>query len=507
MTKTEQRYKAVKQHKKKMEARNSHLDFMQFCWNKDRREDPFIIGFHTREICNRIDRAFEDYRNGKSTYLVISVHHRSGKSDLVSRYLGAHFLGEFPTAEVMQVSYGAELATKFSTFGRNLVTGRKYKELYPEIRLSADTKKKNDWILADQNGNTDGKLFASGLHSGLTGSGFALGILDDYCSGREEAESLVQRDKAWDAFKDDFMSRKAPVHIVIIIATRWHLDDIIGRIKETMKNEEKFPKFEMMEFPARAEDYTGDKQYTGKYLFLERYSEDWYDTEYAILGKYSSSALLDCNPEKRLGGQLSTNGIVIEEPAKAPQFYQVKWARIWDLAHTEKQRQKDDPDYTSGTLLAFESRPKDPVKHLWVKHVYRTREGAKKRDAEIKQIADMDGVYVKQAIEDSPDCKDAYIYIRESIPQVSWNQIPLKGDKTVRATPLEAIFESPGHVHVVRGDWNHAWIDEIRKFDGTGSGHDDQVDNLSAGYIFLVGQSVNLSDRVKKQLAQRRQSR
>lgn len=485
--------------------RKSHENFMQFCWTKDKKEDPFIVGFHTREICNRIDRAFEDYRNGKSTYLVISVHHRSGKSDIVSRYLGAHFLGEFPTDEVMQVSYGADLAIKFSTFGRNLVKSKKYQELYPKIQLSADTKKKNDWILADENGNTDGKLFASGLHSGLTGSGFALGILDDYCSGREEAESQVQRDKAWDAFRDDFMSRKAPAHIVIIIATRWHLDDVIGRIKEEMKANEKFPQFEYMEFPARAEDYTGDKQYTGKYLFLERYSEDWYETEYAVLGKYSSSALLDCNPEKRLGGQLSMAGIVIED--KAPPFFQVKWARVWDLAHTEKQRQKDDPDYTSGTLLAFEKRPKDPVLHLWVKHVYRTREGAKKRDAEIKNIANMDGIYVKQAIENSIDSKDAYQYIRDALPEISWNEITIKGDKTVRATPLEPIFESIGHVHVIRGDWNQAWIDEIRRFDGTGSGHDDQVDNLSAGYIFLVNQSVTMSDSIKKQLAQRRNKR
>ena len=181
-----------------VKAKNSHLKFMQYCWMKSKSLNPFIVGFHTREICKKIDKALEDYRNGISSYLLISVHHRSGKSDIVSRYLGAHFLGEFPTDEVMQVSYKAEFAASFSGYGRNVMKSEKYQELYPEIKLSSDTNKKNEWLIADNNRkNSGGKLYASGLHSGLTGNGFALGILDDYCSGRAEAESLVQRNNAW----------------------------------------------------------------------------------------------------------------------------------------------------------------------------------------------------------------------------------------------------------------------------------------------------------------------
>lgn len=487
-------------------TKNHHLSFIKHCWMKNNKTDPFIIGFHTRRICNKIDKAIEDYRNGKSSYLLISVHHRSGKSDLVSRYLGAHFLGEFPTDEVMQVSYKAEFAASFSGFGRNVMKSDKYKELYPNIKLSSDTNKKNEWLIADSKGkNTGGKLYASGLHSGLTGNGFSLGILDDYCSGRAEAESLVQRNNAWESFTDDFMTRMAPVNIVIILATQWHWDDINGRIRQAMKDNPDFPKFQTLAFPARRRDYKGSGTYPGKYLFLERFSEEWYLTQYATLGKYSAFSLLDCDPQMRTGGQLSTNGIIFEDLSAFPDLFRIKYTRVWDLAHTQKQRQKDDPDYTSGTLLAFEKKAGDPILHLWVRHVFRVRAGATQRDNEIKRIAGMDGSFIKQAIEDSPDAKDAYDYIISSLPQISWNKINISGgDKTVRATPLEPIFEAPGHVHVVKGNWNQDWMDEIIKFDGLGTGHDDQVDNLSAGYIFLRSSSLHMTDKIRKALAQRR---
>jgi len=494
--------------RKSLRVKGNHLKFMQHCWRKNKKLYPFIIGFHTKRICKRIDKAIDDYRNGESSYLLISVHHRSGKSDIVSRYLGPHFLGEFPNDEVMQVTYKAEFAASFSGYGREIMRSQIYQELYPNVKLSDDTKKKNEWLIADKTRiNTGGKLYASGLHSGLTGNGFSLGILDDYCSGRAEAESLVQRNNAWDAFTNDFMTRIAPVGIVIILATQWHWDDINGRIQQAMKDDPNFPRFETMVFPARSRDYKGPGRYSGKYLFLERFSEKWYLTQYATLGKYGSQALLDCNPQLRTGGLLSLDGIILEDLKNFPDLFRLKFARIWDLAHTAKQRQKDDPDYTSGTLLAFEMRQNDPVLHLWIKHVIRFRHAATKRDTEIKRIAEIDGPFVKQAIEDSPDAKDAHDYIRNALPSISWNKINITGgDKTVRATPLESIFETPGHVHVAKENWYRDWLDEIIKFDGLGTSHDDQVDNLSAGYIFLITNTLRMSDKLRKSLAQRRKN-
>lgn len=475
-------YLELAEEKRRRGARARHLDFMQYVW---RGLDPFAIGFHTRAICARIDKAIADYREGKTTYLLINVHPRSGKTEIISKKLGPHFLGEFPQAEVMQVSYAADLAIRFSAHGRSIITDPLYQSLYPNVKLTEDANQKKDWRLT-----AGGGLMAAGLQGGLTGNGFALGILDDYCSGRAEAESKVQRDNAWDAFTNDFLTRIAPVGIVIVLATQWHVDDITGRIKQAMADDPAFPRFEIMAFPAKAADYEGEGEYPNEYLFEERYSKQWYETQYATLGKYSASALMDCRPISRSGGRFGVGNI---EWLDALPDKPLRWVRVWDLAHTAKQRSGDDPDFTSGTKLAFEKRPGDPVPHLWVAHVFRTREDAAKRDPMIKAIAMADGAQIKQGVEVSLDAKDAFQYFRQAMPQISWYAIQCKrGDKGTRATPLEPIFEAPGHVHVLRGKWNDDWIDELLRFDGLGKDHDDQVDNLSAGYIWLMTQYVGV---------------
>jgi predicted phage terminase large subunit-like protein len=477
----------------------THLGFMKATWMK---KTPLLVGFHTERICEAIDEAFKKFRKGESSYLLINVHHRVGKTDLVSRYLGPHFLGEFPNDEVMQVSYQANLASSFSTFGRNIVKSDAYRSIYPNVHLSRETNRKNDWVLVDEKGEaTGGRLYASGLQSGLTGNGYHLGILDDYCAGRAQAESLVYRNNSWEAYTNDFLTRAAPVSITIVLATQWHVDDISGRIKKAMEEDSDFPRFNILTFPARASDYTGKGKYPHEFLFEERLGKRWYLSQYSTLGPYSAAALLDCNPHIRSGGRFDISGIDWLD------YIQVdndrRWIRVWDLAHTAKERAGDDPDWTSGTLLAFEMKKDDPVPHLWIKNVVRTREGAAKRDKTIEGIAIADGLYVRQAVGHSLDAKDAFEYLQKAMPQISWKSILEKGDKAARATPLEPIFAAPGHVHAERGEWNDAWIDELLRFDGSGRDHDDQIDNLSAGYQNEVG-SAQADPRAGMALAARR---
>lgn len=497
----EQEYLELLEEEERDVARSSHLAFMDYCWMKN---DPFIPGFHTRAICARIDQAFEDFRNGKSTYLKINVHHRSGKSDILSRYTPPHFLGEFPDCEVMSVSFKAALTEKFTAFARNIVRSKKYAELYPRVGLSKESNAKAYWEIVDKETGepTFGKLFGSGLTSGITGSGGHLVLCDDPIAGRAAAESKTIRDNVWSAIADDLLTRLAPVHIVIFLMTTWHWDDPSGRISQAMEDDPDFPQFEELTFPARAEDYRGPGTYPGKYLFLERYPEQWYRTQRAVLGKYSAAALLDCNPMPRTGGMLTTEWITyVDEMAVDSDKV---WARVWDLAHTAVQRNGDDPDWTSGTLMAFERRGNDPVPYLYVADVARTREGAVKRDKMIRLKATGDGVYVRQAIENTIDSKDAYEYVSAALPEISWTKINGKGDKAARATPLEAIFAAPGHVIVARAEWNDDWVDEIMRFDGGGQDHDDQVDNLSAGYAMLVASAAHIDDESSAALAARR---
>jgi hypothetical protein len=483
LRKSRQVYYELLKEKAIREARKDHLTFIQYCW---RKTEPFITGFHTRIIAEEIDRAIENFRQGISSYIFISVHHRSGKSDLVSRYLGPRFLGLFPDCEVMQTTYASHLATKFSRFGRNLIQRKEYQEIFPEITLDPKSQAANDYKVFFEGKDLQGSLFSSGLISGLTGNGAHLAILDDYLSGREDAESLALRNKTWNSFTNDFMTRLAPTHIVIILATNWHYDDIKGRIIKEMAENPDFPRFKFLIFPAKKEDYKGPGIYPNQYLFEERLGASWYKTQYATLGLYGSSALLDCNASPRGAAILNTGNIIYHEDSI--EFPRLRYHRIYDVAHTEKQRTGDDPDYTRGTLLAFELREGDPVPHLWIKHSWRGRYKAPERDKKIKEISELDGPYVKIGVESSVDAKDAVEYVKIAVPDrtVIGIEIAGRGDKVIRATPLEPIFDAPGHVHLLRGDWNFDFIDEIKHFDGTGGTHDEAIDNMSAGYALLM---------------------
>lgn len=483
----------------KLDALMYHEKFMRYVWqNKD---EPFLVGYHTKRICEEIDEALDRYRQGLSTFLLIKVPFRHGKSDLCPRYFTPRFEALFPNSNTMIVAYASSLAEKFSRFARGIVKSARYQELVSALpgkrRLSKEKSAINSWGLEGYLGMVN----ASGILSGITGDGYSLGILDDFCSGRADAESATIREKTWEAVSEDFLTRRAPVSITIVQATPWHVDDVIARIERKMKEDPKFPRFKVIAFPAKDEAYLElDRPIKSKYLFPERFSDEWYESQFATLGAYGSSGLLQCDPYIRSGGRLSTEGIVYED--EMPWDQELEWMRIWDLAHTAKQRSGADPDWTSGTRMAFTTPTKeDPIRHLYVANVKRMRLGASERDKVIKITAETDGYYVRQGIENTIDSKDAFEYIQRSIPEITWEKLEIKGDKAARATPLEAIFACPGHVHVKRGDWNEDWLDEIMRFDGRGKDHDDQVDNLSAGYQFLVNSSRLFSDKVQEDMA------
>lgn len=467
-------------------AKKSHLRFMQYCWQKS---EQLKVGIHTKEICRLIDNAIEDLRNDKSTFLLIKVHFRAGKSDIISRFLPPHFLGEFPDKDVMVVSYGQSLSENFSKFSRSLINSTSYKELYPNYELVGGVQ---SWGFKEHYG----VVTESGITSGITGKGYTLGICDDYISSRADAESEVIRASLWEHFTNDFLTRRSPTSITIVLATPWHVDDIIGRIERKIDPhsedyDENFPKFKVISFPAMDGDVEigvknkekyGDNKYHVekihyKYLFPERFDENWYKSQFASLGSYSASGLLQCNPQMRGGNLFSTDKIQYHN--SVDEFPKTKYYRVWDLAHTARQTQKDDPDYTSGTLLTYTKI--DGVWHLWIKDVARMRGKSPERDNFIRLVSDKDNSGVSIIVENSIDSKDAISNMQTILNgRRIVKPININIDKVARASYIEPIFES-GHVHILRGEWNLDWLKEVKEFPS--GKHDDQVDNITAGYF------------------------
>lgn len=394
-------------------------------------------------------------------------------SEIISRKLPAHFLGLFPDGKVLMTGHTASLAVGYSKESRNLLMTDRYHDLFPNTELNPFDSSASHWKVSGRNG----EVFACGLGGSMAGQGYTLGIVDDYCRNREAAESPGQREKMWGSFTNDFLTRRAPRSITIITATPWHVDDIIGRIKKSMQDDPFFPKFEFVVIPAFSDEYDQG------ILFPERFNRGWYEEQKAALGSYGTASLLQCNPVQQGGNVLQIDNV---KRVPLDKFPDIPYARIWDLAHTEKQRNSPDPDYTSGTLLAFRRKPGAPrLWELWIKDVKRFRYDAPKRDNQILNITIQDGPYVKVAIERSIDSRDAFQHLQKLLlGQRVVSPIPIRSDKVVRASALEPLFED-GDVYIPEGvTWHQAWQEELSEFPN--GRHDDMVDNLSAGYLYFV---------------------
>lgn len=272
-------------------AQTDLLAFMSYCWWMP---TPLRIGRHTLATCARLTKAVDDYlKHGKMTYLLINMPFRHGKSDMVSRALPAYFLGRCAEKQpnVIMSGYGASLIEGFSSKVQEIVRSEAYRKVFPKTTIAGKASSA-EWTVKDSQSTT----YAMGLGGAITGKGGNLIIVDDYCKNREEAESKAIRDKMWNSFKDDLSTRfNAGGGLMVVCATRWHGDDISGRIKQRMLEDPDYPRYEELVFPAKKEPSDIDPN-GWDILFPELYDEKWYRTQRTQLGPYSAAALLDCNP-------------------------------------------------------------------------------------------------------------------------------------------------------------------------------------------------------------------
>lgn len=417
-------------------------------------------------MIHELEQAIYQVEQGQSQYICICLPPRHGKSDVVSRRLPVWSLIRNPHWEFILASYNYSLAAEMSIDAR-----RCFREVAPmfNLNISEERNQIGSWKLADE----DGALFATGIGGTVTGRGAHILAIDDYYKNREEAESQVMRDKVFESFQSDLLSRLAPVHAVLIVANRWHVDDVVGRI--IRKNDPKsddydkdFPVFRHINFPAY-DDQEG-------WLFQERFSEGWYKSMRSFMGTYSWQAQAMQEPTPRTGNLFDTSKVQIVEldtEEKQREWDQKPWQRGWDLASSKKERMKDDPDFTVGTKACFING------RLCVDDVVWGQWEATKRDEMLEEVAVKDGPIIPVLIETVAGYKDAFILARDLLnPKnvvVKRFNPSGKGDKVARSSCLEPAFEL-GRVFIKKAHWNDRFLVEQGSFpDGR---HDDFTDSL-----------------------------
>lgn len=184
--------------------------------------------WHHKLIAEALDR----WRWGEWPQLILCMPPRHGKTELVSRRLPALILGQDPDARIMMAAHTAALAEANSRDVQRIIESPEYQKLFrlqlPGRGLRAGRYKRTDSHFEIP--HRKGYLRAVGVGGSITGFGFDYGIIDDPIKSAEEAESEVYRERVWEWFTRDFWTRRAKGARVLVTMTRWHMDDLVGRI-------------------------------------------------------------------------------------------------------------------------------------------------------------------------------------------------------------------------------------------------------------------------------------
>jgi predicted phage terminase large subunit-like protein len=226
--------------------------------------------------------ALERVERGELLRVLITMPPRHGKSELASVNFPAWFLGRNPDKRIIAASYSAGLSFRFSRRARNLL--REPRWPFDGVTTAGDWSAVGAWDIANHRGG----YIAASVAGAVAGHGANILMIDDPVASAEEARSVAYRERTWEWFLQDAVTRLEPQGAIILIGTRWHEDDLIGRV---LLNSE--DKWHHLNLPAISED--------GEALWPERYPIEVLEERRAELGAQNFEALYQQRPSSPEG--------------------------------------------------------------------------------------------------------------------------------------------------------------------------------------------------------------
>lgn len=276
-----------------LSATRSPVDFARYTTGGRYQSSPHL---------QLINDALIRVANGECRKLIIEAPPRHGKSWLVSKYFPPWLIGTHPHLRIILASYEAEFAARWGLAGKTLI--EEYGPSLFGVQLNRDSAAAARW---DIQGDEGGANFV-GAGGPLTGKGAHVLILEDIVKNQEQALSATQRENLWTWFQSVAFTRLEPGGAIIISGARWHEDDIPGRLLAGEDAEE----WEVLKFPAIAEEDDLLGRAPGEALWPERYSVEELEAIHRTVGEYVWASLYQQAPAP-LGGNI----------------IQRKWFRYW----------------------------------------------------------------------------------------------------------------------------------------------------------------------------------
>ena len=456
----------------------------------------YKMGWVQRCICRELDLFLQDVVDGKSPRLMITMPPRHGKSELASRRFPAYALGRYPDMGIICASYSADLATRMNRDVQRVIDDPAYRVIFPGTTIAGKAQtQQGSWLR-----NADyfevvgrkGSFRSAGVGGGLTGFGSSIAIIDDALRNRQDADSPTVRQTVWDWYTSTLYTRLAPGGGIIVINTRWHEDDLSGRLLEAQAKGEG-DEWRVINFPAIAEQDEEHRR-KGEALHPERYPLEALERIKAAIGTRDWEALYQQHP-------VPDGGAIFKD-----EWLQRTWLPKDLPAKFDAVAQSWDMTFTNSDSSAF------VVGQLWGRHgadyylldQLRGRWSFTESCAKVEELTERARIQFPRTaprvlIEDKANGPAIIDALKHKVSGI----IPVKpdGSKEARAHACTALWESG---NVLLPDRSIApWIDEFRlellRFPS--GAHDDCVDSATQGLRYLsAGHRLNIAPQLQRQL-------
>ncbi len=381
----------------------------------------------------------------------VSVPPRHGKTELILHGV-SWWLHRHPEDAVVYLSYGADFASQKSKRALDIAQRA-------GLPLRRKNQKASSWMTA-----FGGGLMATGIGGPLTGHGANFMVIDDPIKNRADAESSTTRENNWDWFTSTAMTRLEPNASAIVVHTRWHDDDLIGRLVRDRD-------WEYINLPALANDNDPIGRQPGEALWPRQWPVEVLDARRKLVGEYDWASMFQGEPRPR-GGRLF----------KDPTNYdtaniEARPLIVCDPAATSKNYS----DYSAIVVGLGWIDPKTKLPHVDVVEVHRMQ-------VEVPILAQhLLAIQQKWQCPVAIEAVGGFKAIPQMLRHVNRNlriyDIHPSVDKFTRALPAAAAWND-GRIRLPSSakSWKKDFLNEVMSFTGVKDTHDDQVDALAHMY-------------------------
>ena len=434
----------------------AQMDFLAFIARVDR---TYKFGVHLK----RLGHLLMDVQEGIKDRIAVSMAPRFGKSQMISIYYPAWYLGKHPDHKVIVASHTADLAVVMARKVRNLIQSPEYAEIFPNTRIASDAKAAAQW-----NTTAGGEYFAIGVGGALAGRGAHLIIADDPLSEQDiKSGNTNSLDTLYDWFSAGLRTRLMPDGKICVLHTRWHMRDLIGRLLKDSAMNDGGDVYEPFEFPAILNENTENE----KSLWPEQWTLESLQQTRASMHHITWQwyAQYQQNPTASKAAIIKREWIRWWEKEEPPPVEFT--VQSFDTALTTKQRSDYSVCHTWGVFTHEGDGTQNVILLNSVKGKYEFPE-LKVMAHEQYDEWQPDSVIVEAKASGQPlidEMRRSGIFVQDFSPG--------KGqDKIARLNAVADMFAS-GHVWFPETAWAAKTVEEILAFPA--GEHDDEVDTMT----------------------------